>query len=50
MSKSDNEEENGIDNDIREIRFFGGSKYTGTWGAIDKTGIGRYVTPYSQFI
>ncbi|KAG5331419.1 MORN5 protein, partial [Acromyrmex heyeri] len=31
---------------LREIQFVTGSKYEGTWNAIDKTGIGRYVTPY----
>lgn len=31
----------------REIRFVTGSTYKGTWNAIDKTDIGRYVTPYS---
>jgi len=32
---------------LRKIRFINGSTYEGTWNAIDKTGIGRYVTPYS---
>ncbi|XP_071566830.1 MORN repeat-containing protein 5 isoform X1 [Temnothorax nylanderi] len=31
---------------LRETRFITGSKYEGTWDAIDMTGIGRYVTPY----
>ncbi|XP_014482285.1 PREDICTED: MORN repeat-containing protein 5-like [Dinoponera quadriceps] len=30
---------------LRETRFVSGSKYEGTWNAIDKEGIGRYVTP-----
>lgn len=32
---------------LRETRFLTGSRYEGTWDAIGKTGIGRYVTPYS---
>lgn len=32
---------------LRETRFVGGSTYEGSWDAIDKTGVGRYVTPYS---
>ncbi|XP_018401114.1 PREDICTED: MORN repeat-containing protein 5 [Cyphomyrmex costatus] len=31
---------------LREIQFVTGSRYEGTWNAIDKTGIGRYITPY----
>ncbi|KYQ53969.1 MORN repeat-containing protein 5 [Trachymyrmex zeteki] len=31
---------------LREIQFVTESRYEGTWNAIDKTGIGRYVTPY----
>jgi len=32
---------------FREIQFVTGSRYEGMWNAINKTGIGRYVTPYS---
>lgn len=46
MKKSDNKEEDEIKM-LREIRFANGSTYEGSWDAIDMTGVGRYVTPYS---
>ncbi|XP_018053059.1 PREDICTED: MORN repeat-containing protein 5-like [Atta colombica] len=35
---------------FREIQFVTGSRYKGMWNAINKTGIGRYVTPYKVVI
>lgn len=32
---------------LPETQFITGSRYEGTWDAIDMTGIGRYITPYS---
>ncbi|XP_029155971.1 MORN repeat-containing protein 5-like isoform X1 [Nylanderia fulva] len=45
MKKNDNKEEDEIEM-LRETRFISGSTYEGSWNAIDKSGIGRYVTPY----
>ncbi|XP_012535875.1 MORN repeat-containing protein 5-like [Monomorium pharaonis] len=30
---------------LREIQFITGSRYEGMWDAIDKAGVGRYITP-----
>lgn len=47
MIESDNEQRPNKLEVSRETRFTSGSKYEGTsWNAVDKTGIGRYVTPH----
>lgn len=46
MKKNNNKEGDEVEM-VRETRFVSGSTYEGSWDAIDKTGIGRYVTPYS---
>lgn len=47
MTQDDNEKEDEIEM-LQEIRFISGGKYEGTWNAIDKEGIGRYVTSNSK--
>ncbi|XP_018341400.1 PREDICTED: MORN repeat-containing protein 5-like [Trachymyrmex septentrionalis] len=42
----ENDDEKADEIEMREIQFVTGSSYEGTWNAIEKTGIGRYVTPY----
>lgn len=46
MKENDDKEEDEIEM-LPEIRFPNGSTYEGSWNAIDMTGVGRYVTPYS---
>lgn len=41
--QDDNEMEDEVEV-LQEILFVSGGKYEGTWNAIDKEGIGRYVT------
>ncbi|XP_032688925.1 MORN repeat-containing protein 5 isoform X2 [Odontomachus brunneus] len=43
MTQDDNGKKNEIEM-LQEIRFISGGKYEGTWNAIDKESIGRYVT------
>ncbi|EZA57064.1 MORN repeat-containing protein [Ooceraea biroi] len=46
MPESDDKQGRNETELLRETRFISGSGYEGTWNAIDKTGIGRYVTPH----